>query len=156
MERSKATKPRAGVSKPSEVPNAFIGKSMPPSLTELDQALGTSAACWHEIVRELEQDGITAEEWKGVYANKYGWTLRLKQKDRNIVYLSPCQGCFRAAFVLSDRALEAAQHAALPKPVKAVLEHAPKYPEGNGVRLTVQSSDEIASIRKLASIKMAS
>lgn len=155
MNQSKAPKAHTNHPKPAEVPNAFVGKAAAPSQMELDAVLGSTAPCWHEIVRELEQDGITAEEWKGVYPNKYGWTFRLKQKDRNILYLSPCQGCFRAAFVLSDRALDAAQHAALPKPIQTILKHAPKYPEGNGVRLTVRTADDITAIRKLASIKMA-
>ncbi|MFP5236465.1 MAG: DUF3788 family protein [Acidobacteriota bacterium] len=156
MNRSEALKTSAPHLKPAEIPNAFIGRATAPTRMELDQVLGDSALCWHQIVRELEHDGITAEEWTGVYPNKYGWTFRLKQKARNILYLSPCQGCFRAAFILSDRALQAAQKAALPKPVKAALAHAPKYPEGNGVRLTIRTPDDLTSIRKLAAIKMAS
>jgi hypothetical protein len=156
MNRSEPTKTRTAAAAPIEVPNAFIGKAMAPSRAELDGVLGASAAWWNEIVRELEQDGISGEEWKGVLPKKYGWTLRLKQKSRNIVYLSPCAGCFRVGFVLSDRAMEAAEKSALPKSVKAALAQAPKYPEGNGVRLTVRSARDLPAVRKLASIKMAS
>lgn len=138
-----------------EAPNAFVGNTHPPSRTELEHALGPAAASWNEMVHELEQDGITAEEWKGVYPNKYGWTLRLKQKSRTIVYLSPCAGCFRVGFILSDRAMEAAGKAVLPGPVKERLAHAPKYPEGHGLRLTVNSNKDLPPIRSIARIKMA-
>lgn len=155
MNRNEPATKRSLPIAPIEPPNAFVGKTHAPSRTELEHALGPAAASWNEMVHELEQDGITAEEWKGVYSHKYGWTLRLKQKSRNIVYLSPCAGCFRVGFILSDRAMEAARKAALPKPVKTQLAHAPKYPEGHGLRLTVNSNKDLAPIRSIARIKMA-
>lgn len=138
----------------AEFPNAFIGKALAPGTAELEKALGASATAWSELVRELEQEGITEEEWKAVYPNKYGWSLRLKQKKRNIVYLSPCAGFFRVGFILSDKAMEAARKTAFPKPVAEVLAHAPRYPEGNGVRLTVHSARDLPPICKLAHLKM--
>ena len=46
---------------------------------------------------------------EGNCRQKYGWSLRLKQKSRNIVYLGPAKGCFMVSFVLSDKALNAAK-----------------------------------------------
>lgn len=156
MSRYVTAQIKSNASATADAPNAFLGKTRAPSPTELKEALGATSEYWNEMVQELKKDGITAEEWKGVYPNKYGWTLRLKQGSRNIVYMMPCAGCFRAAFVLSDRAMEAARATSLPQSVKAALESAPRYPEGNGVRLTVRSAKDLPAIRKLAAIKMAS
>jgi hypothetical protein len=137
-----------------EIQNAFVGRTETPTAEELDSALGPSAAVWHELVEWMEAHGAPEEEWKSSGA-KYGWSLRLKQKKRNIVYLSPCEGCMRIAFILGDRAVAAARQAHLPKRVLDALEGAPRYPEGTGLRLTVRSVRDLPAIEKLAQIKMA-
>jgi len=137
-----------------EAPNAFIGKSERPTDTELATALGASAPLWNSLIHDVAADfGAIIEEWKGVYPSKYGWTLRLRQKGRNIVYLSPCTGCFRVAFVLGDKAVQAARKAKLPEAVAQALATAPHYPEGTGLRLMVNRSSDLPAIRKLAQIK---
>lgn len=139
-----------------EVLNAFIGKPDRPTQAELSAALGHAAPLWDELIDEVGEDaGTLSEEWKGIYVNKYGWSLRLKKKGRNIVYLGPCNGCFRVGFALSDKAVEAAKHARLPKAVAQALATAPHYPEGTGLRLLVKKSGDLPAIRKLAQIKLA-
>lgn len=136
--------------------NAFLGRPTMPSPTDLNAALGPAAPLWSELIAEVTADlGPLTPEWKGVYPNKYGWTLRLKQKSRNILYLSPCAGSFRVAFILSGRALEAAKQAHLPHNVARALETAPHYPEGTGLRLEVKRPADLPAVRKLAQIKEA-
>ena len=84
--------------------------------------------------RKRESQGRSGKE---SCVKKYGWSLRLKQKSRNIVYLGPGEGCFMVSFVLSDKALKAAKVSHLPKAVADALDAAPRYPEGNGLRLLV-------------------
>ena len=139
-----------------EYTNAFLGKPTQPSEPEVAATLGSTQKLWDEFIRWMaEKEGITAQEWKGIVVNKYGWSLRLKQKARNIVYLGPGNGCFMVSFVLSDKALSAAKHQHLPQAVQDVLNSAPRYPEGNGVRLLVHRAADLAAIRKIASIKIA-
>ncbi|HKR27271.1 MAG TPA: DUF3788 family protein [Acidobacteriaceae bacterium] len=138
-----------------ETTNAFVGRPSQPTPKEVEAALGSSAAAWKQFVDWIEQEkGVTTEEWKSD-APKYGWSLRLKRKDRTIVYLAPCEGCFRASFVLGDRALEAARHARFPQKVAEVIAGAPHYGEGTGVRLIVKKPAELPAIRMLAEIKLA-
>jgi hypothetical protein len=59
------------------------------------------------------------------------------------------------AFILGDKAVLAAQEAKLPKRILKIINEAPKYPEGTGVRLEVKSSKDIATLKKLAAIKLA-
>jgi Protein of unknown function (DUF3788) len=138
------------------VTNAFIGKTEQPTPEELTAALGASEDLWKELVQWMATElGATIQEWKGVVPKKYGWSLRLKIKARNIVYLGPSKGCFSVAFALGDRALKAAKEAHLPAAVTKVLAEAPRYPEGTGVRLVVKTARDLPAIRKLAEIKVA-
>lgn len=139
-----------------EYTNAFVGKASAPSEAEVMRALGASARIWKEFVSWMaEKGGASEQEWKGIVVRKYGWSLRLKQKGRNIVYLGPGKDCFMASFVLSNKALNAAKAEHLPKAVQDALAQSPRYPEGNGLRLVVQGTGDLAAIRKLAAIKLA-
>lgn len=79
----------------------------------------------------------------------------LKLKKRIIASLGPCDGCFRVAFVLGDRAVAAAKQSDLPKSTLKLLDEAPRYTEGTGLRLMVKAKKDLASVRKLALIKLA-
>ena len=137
-----------------ENPNAFIGKTTLPTAEEVTAALGSSAEIWKQLVDWLAEQGIANPEWKS-YSPKAGWSVRLKVKKRNIIYLSPCSGCFRVAFIFGDKAVAAARQADLSKSTLKLLNEALRYPEGTGLRLTVKSSKDLAAIRKLALIKLA-
>jgi len=135
--------------------NAFLGKTSQPTDNEVASALGPAAKVWNEFIHWMaEKKGITAQEWKGIVVRKYGWSLRLKQKARNIVYLGPGIGCFMVAFTLTDKALAEAKRQHLPQAVQDVLDNAPRYPEGNGVRLIVRRARDLDAIRIIAGIKV--
>ena len=135
-------------------PNAFIGKTTLPTPEEVSAALGSTAEEWQQLVGWLAGQGAVDQEWKSS-SPKYGWSLRLKRKKRTIIYLGPCDGCFRVAFVLGDRAVAAARQSDLPNAVLKLLDEAPRYAEGTGLRLMVNGSEDLAAIRNLALIKLA-
>ena len=137
-----------------ETPNAFIGKATLPTPEEVSAALGATAEVWKQLVDWLAEQGVADQEWKSSSA-KYGWSLRLKLKKRTIVYLGPCHGCFRVAFVLGDRAVAAARKCNLSKGALKLLDEAPRYAEGTGMRLMVKAAKDLAAIKKLALIKLA-
>lgn len=138
-----------------DIPNAFIGKTAQPTSDEVAAALGSTAIVWKEFLDWLEDEkGITEQEWNSS-SPKYGWALRMKLKKRNIVYLGPCAGCFRVAFVLGDKAMAAARETKLSKSVLKALDEAPHYAEGTGIRLMVHESKDLAPIRILAAVKLA-
>jgi hypothetical protein len=137
-----------------EIPNAFIGKTTRPTEAEVAAALGSTAALWKQLVSWMEEQGVGESEWSSSGV-KYGWSLRLKVKKRNIVYLSPCEGCFRASFALGDKAVAAARKGDLSKSTLKIIDEAPRYAEGTGVRLMVKAAKDLGAIKKLAFIKMA-
>ena len=136
-----------------EFPNAFIGRKTPPSAKDLAAKLGPSANVWKELVAWLTSLGLASKQWHSI-SPKYGWSLIAMLKDRRIVYLSPCDGCFRASFVLSDKAVAAARAGDLPKDILKEIAQSKRYAEGTGVRLLARSTDDLSAIRKLVEIKM--
>jgi hypothetical protein len=70
------------------------------------------------------------------------------------VHLGPCQGSFAVLFILGDRAVKAARATRLGRTAEKLLDKAPRYPEGTGIRLQVTGPRYLALIRKLAQIKL--
>lgn len=138
-----------------DIPNAFVGKKEKPSCEDLAVALGPAAPVWDRLITSLAADhGVADQEWAS-YSSKSGWSLKLKLKKRTILYLLPCEGCFRVSFVLGDRAVGAARESKLSPCLLKLLHEAPRYPEGTGLRLLVKSARDIPSVMKLAQIKLA-
>jgi hypothetical protein len=137
------------------LPNAFIGEPRKPTQKQLASALGPAKAVWDELLTELSRKlGVNGREWKS-YTPKAGWSLRLKRKQRTILWLAPCRGAMRVAFILGDRALEACRAARLPRRVTQAIEKAVRYPEGTAVRLEIKKAVDLPAITKLAEIKTA-
>ena len=138
-----------------DLPNAFVGQITPPSDRDVAAKLGPALATWRELIDWLKKKGIASGEWKSVSPKKYGWGLRPAQKKRTILYLGPCDGCFRVSFVLGDKAVEAARTSGLPKSLLREISEAKRYAEGTGVRLMIRKPEDLASVRKLVEIKLA-
>lgn len=135
--------------------NAFIGRAQKPSTLDVAATLGPSAVPWNQFVDWLaDAHGVLVQEWKSE-APRYGWSLRLKKKDRNIVYLAPCEGCFRVSLVLGAKAMEVVRHTQFPPAVEQAIHEAPHYAEGTGIRLIVRKPADLAPLRTLAEIKLA-
>ncbi|MDR3742113.1 MAG: DUF3788 family protein [Terracidiphilus sp.] len=135
--------------------NAFVGSNTAPTRPEVAAALGPVASIWDDFIAWMASEKlVTDQEWKGIAVKKYGWSLRLRQKGRNIVYLGPGTGCFLVGFVLGGKAMIAAKQARVPKPVREVIATAPRYPEGYGLRLVVRTKRDLPAIRAIAAIKL--
>ncbi len=136
------------------LPNAFLDKSTKPTAAELAAELGAAKSLWDQVVADVaSENGLDVQEWKST-SRKYGWSLRLRLKQRTIVYLSPHHGCFTASFVLGDKAVKAARAAGLPALVIKMLDEAKRYAEGTGLRIEVKGSKDVAIVEKLSAIKL--
>jgi hypothetical protein len=138
-----------------DLPNAFIGQNNPPSERDAASKLGPALSAWKELLAWLDEKGIANGEWKSVSPKKYGWALRPALKKRTILYLGPCEDCFRVSFVLGDKAIEATRTSGLPKSILKEISEAKRYAEGTGIRLMIRKPEDLASVRKLVEIKLA-
>jgi hypothetical protein len=130
--------------------------SQPPEKRDIDDLLGRASALWTALHSDLSsQFGPLTEKWSFSRKTNH-WSLQLKEKKkRTILYLIPLSGCFQAAFALGEKACAAARVSTLPASVVDIIEQAPRYPEGRGVRLEVRSRKDVENVKVVAAIKMA-
>lgn len=135
-------------------PNAFVGRAKPPSDADLKAALGVAKTAWDLVTLGMAEDlGLDGREWKS-YGSKFGWAFRLKRGKRTIVHLGPCLGSFAVLLILGERAVKAARASRLGLAAMKLLDEAPRYPEGTGIRLQVSRASQVALVRKFARIKL--
>ncbi len=91
------------------------------------RCLGDAAAWWDEVVLHVSGTYPPITELWNHAGAKFGWSLRLKQKDRVVLYLTPQQGGFQAGVVLGEKAAQAAHDEGAPVAVLAAIDGAPKY-----------------------------
>jgi hypothetical protein len=133
----------------------FDDKSKQPTEQMLAKAIGKQYQLWTEIAEYVvEKYPKAIKEWKYPGA-KYGWSFRLKDKKRNIIYMSPRDDHIMVAFVFGDKGVDAVQDSSLLESIKDELLNAKKYVEGRGIRLEVRTPAEAAKIKTLVDIKLA-
>lgn len=135
--------------------SALDDKTSPPVERTVQHVLGRAGPLWTQLRAALQAaHGPLVEEWN--FAGKaYGWSLRLKRGKRAIVYMTPCRGSFLASFALGEKACAAARDAGLDPSVLALIDAAPRYAEGRGVRVPVRRKRDVQDIVRLAAIKIA-
>jgi hypothetical protein len=132
----------------------FDDKAQPPRRQDLEAALGRTAKLWNRLIDHLKQRYDPAvEEWCFA-GKKWGWSLRVKRKKRAILYMTPKKGAFHVGFALGEKAVTAAKEMKLPEKVLRIIEEAPKYAEGRGVRLDVSKAADLKPVEKIAAAKM--
>lgn len=134
--------------------SAFDDPALPPAPADLRRRLGGSAPSWTDLVAHVASTCPTIEEAWTFSGAKFGWSLRLKRGERVLVYLTPQDGRFLAGFVLGEKAVAAAAENGLPPAVLALLDAAPRYAEGRGIRVTVGSGGDLSTVRHLVALKV--
>ena len=133
--------------------SAFDDKASPPRPRALHEMLGRTSVLWERLKEDLQAaHGPLVEEW-AFSGQAYGWSFRLKEKKRTLVYMTPCRAHFLASFALGEKACLAARTARLPSSILALIDQAPKYAEGRGVRIPVRTKRDLAGVEKLAAVK---
>ncbi len=136
-------------------PSVFVDRTRIPTARELEAALGPAIPLWEALKAALAVEFDPVVEAWAFSGKAHGWSLRVKRRDRAIVYLTPLLGGFRASLALPERAVPVALESDLPEPIRAVVASAQVYPEGRAVRIDVISEDDVADVMTLVRIRMA-
>ncbi len=133
----------------------FSEKNKKPGGDDLKVALGDSLNLWLEIYQFVhEKYPAASDEWN--YAgDKYGWSFRVKDKKRAIVYLLPRDKYFKVAFVFGQQAFDEIMKAKVSENIKTELAEAKVYAEGRGIRIDVVDNKVVKDIKILVEIKLA-
>jgi len=134
--------------------SVFDDKAKQPTDADLTGVLEGSFVFWNEL-KERIASRFSPLTFEWAFTSKTtGWGLRLKHKERTILYMTPCAAHFLASFALGEKAVQAAHQANLPSSILKTIDSARKYAEGRGVRLRVTSARDVRDVEKLAVIKM--
>jgi hypothetical protein len=130
-------------------------KPAPPVSDELAVQLGAARELWIRLRDQiLAGNPRVSERW--VYGGrKYGWSCRLEQGRKGILYLIPDAGHFRVGLALSDAARLAVLASSLPAELIESVEAAPKAVEGWPVRMAVRNAADLEVALRLVEIKLA-
>lgn len=132
----------------------FQDKMTEPSGDNLKEAVAGTYPLWkelHEFVIQQYPKGI--EEWK-YPGKKYGWSFRIKDKKRNIIYFLPRDKYFKIALVFGEKATEQVLASDIPDEIKTELRNATAYVEGRGIRIDVKDQSPVDDIKKMIRIKL--
>ena len=122
---------------------------------DLKEALGKADGLWSQLVSRVGQAHAPIAEVWHFGGDKHGWSLRLKRRDRIVLYLIPQRGHFLVGLVLGEKALDVIRKQDLPPDILALVASAPRYAEGTGVRLPVATSRDVRAVEKMVAAKMA-
>jgi len=132
----------------------FADKSHQPTAADLAQALGRTKRHWSALTAAAQEAAPSATAtWKH-YAGKSGWTYVVRGQRSNVIYMRPLAKHFIAAFAFGAAAVEAALHSDLPAPVIEMIRTAPQHPEGRAVRIDVKTADDVATVKRLLTIRV--
>jgi len=133
--------------------SALTDKSREPTDKDLRKVLGKAYEPWAQLVAAVgERINPISQLW-AFSSQTTSWGLRLRHKERVILYMKPQPGQFLVSFALGEKAVAAAHRLELPAALLKAIDAAPRYAEGRGVRFEVSKSAQVLPLAALAQIK---
>lgn len=132
----------------------FPDKAVMPTENDLVERLEDSYYIWkqiHDFVLSKYTNGLMEWNYPG---KKYGWSYRIKDKKRAIIYFLPRDKYFKVAFVFGQKAYDTIMKSKIDEQIKNDLQNAKKYAEGRGVSIEVRDESVFSDIKQLTEIKL--
>lgn len=132
----------------------FLDSTYCPTDIQLTEALGENYRFW-ETLRDaaLKSGKVETEGWY-FGGKKFGWSYRISDKKRVLIYLLPRDGFFKVAFVFGEKAIEEVKKSAINSNLIEELIAAKKYAEGKGIRFSVSTKDETLDALEFLRVKL--
>ncbi|NVN95315.1 MAG: DUF3788 domain-containing protein [Bacteroidetes bacterium] len=132
----------------------FTDKTHIPSNNDLLISLGETYPIWHIIKEYVCLKYSTANEEWNYSGEKYGWSFRIKDKKRVILYLLPRHQHFKVAFVFGQKSTDIILKSHVSETIKNQLQSAKQYAEGRGIRIEIKNENQLNDIKELINIKL--
>jgi len=130
----------------------FDDKAVRPDEEALAAALGPALANWEAVRAWVYACDKPSDDWK-YYGKSAGWTYKLFSGKRNLVFLVPQEGVFKAYFILGERAAAAALACGLPDEIRKLIEDATVHVEGRSFQFDINGAADVDTALKLLEIK---
>ena len=132
----------------------FTDKTKTPGDADLKIALGATYVLWNklkEYVKKVAPD--STDEWK-FSSEKFGWSFRISDEKRVIIYLLPRDKYFKVAFVFGQKATDSILKSKISSEIMNELKSAKVYSEGRGIRISITDKTLVNDVQKLISFKI--
>lgn len=134
--------------------SAFTDKLVEPDDNSLALALGDTYELWKQIENATMQLYPAGNKEWNYPGKKFGWSFRIKDKKRALIYLLPRDNYFKVAFVFGQKAFDRIMLEDVDPAIKQELQAAKVYAEGRGVRIDVANKEAFSDIEKLLKVKI--
>ena len=132
----------------------FTDKNSIPDSSDLINSLGDTYNLWQLLKEYVHLKYPTSlDEWN-YSGEKYGWSFRIKDKKRAIIYLLPRNMYFKVAFVYGQKAMDLIMKSQISDAIKNELQTAKVYAEGRGIRIDINDEGIINEVKELIDIKL--
>lgn len=132
----------------------FPDKGIKPCLTDVANQLGELYSLWERISKMVYSHYPDATEEWNYPGKKYGWSFRIRDKKRAILYFLPRENYFLLAFVFGQKAYDEIMSLNIDEKIKTNLSEAKKYAEGRGVRIEILDDSKLMNIEQLIKVKL--
>ncbi|HLP50374.1 MAG TPA: DUF3788 family protein [Chitinophagales bacterium] len=133
----------------------FADRKSEPTQTDLKNALGNTFEYWTQLANYTHKSFTAAKSEWYFSGEKYGWSFRISDHKRVLIYLLPRDKFFKVAFVFGKKATDEIMSSKIADSIKTELRAAKAFAEGRGIRLDVKNKLMLDDIQKLIAIKLA-
>lgn len=131
----------------------FEDQSLQPTTEMVKHALSERHSDWQSIIDFVFKNHKAAEViWN--YSKSFGWSLRIKDAKRVLVYMTPGDRKFLVSLVFGKKATEEAFASDISPILISIIEGAKVYAEGRGFRIEIEGLEMLPDILKLIEIKL--
>ncbi|UPT71144.1 MAG: DUF3788 domain-containing protein [Flavobacterium sp. JAD_PAG50586_2] len=134
--------------------SVFSNKDQQPTTNDLKNALGEPFIIWNQLEAFTKNNYPEAISDWNFSGEKFGWSYRIKDKKRVILYLLPRDKYFKAALVFGQKAVGQILDSSISETIKTDLMAAKAYAEGRGIRIEVRDASNLEDIKKLIQFKI--
>lgn len=127
-----------------------------PTIENVKEVLDDTFEIWKQIVDFTYENYPSATEEWNFSSDKLGWSFRIKDNKRVLVYLLPRDKFFKIAFVFGQKATDQILEGNMADSIKEDLKAAKKYAEGRGIRIDVRNKTMLPDLQQLICIKIRS
>jgi hypothetical protein len=132
----------------------FEDQKIVPTNELLEAAIGETFLLWTAIENyTLSLCPEAKKEWK-FSGQKHGWSYRISDKKRVLVYLLPRDKFFKVAFVFGKIAFHEIVESHIDVNIKNELMTTKEYAEGRGIRIVVTDENQLKDIQFLIETKI--
>jgi hypothetical protein len=125
-----------------------------PVIQDLKRGISGTFPFWNELLKfTLKKLPGASAEWNYSGA-KFGWSFRVRNQKRTIIYLLPRAGYFKVAMVFGQNATNSILQSEVNDHIKKELKNAKPYAEGRGIRIDIKDAKLLSDIKKLRTIKI--